>query len=222
MCIRDSYGDNTDLDATPNGIFTEENWNETSTLEHRAYAFSKTVAEKEAWKIANAQERWDLVTVNPSLVIGPGINPYGTSESFSMVRQLGDGSAKIGVPRWGFGIVDVRDLAEAHLRAAFMPGASGRYLTSGHDTDLSDLAFALLPRYGRDYPIPRRILPKWLVWLAGPFVNKTLNRRYVRMNIGLPWRGDNSKSKRELGMRYRPMEESINDFFQQMIDSGQL
>lgn len=216
------YGDNTDLANTPDGVFTEEIWNTSSTLEHQPYSFSKTVAENEAWKIANAQDRWDLVTVNPSLVIGPGINPHGTSESFNMIRQLGDGTARIGVPRWGFGVVDVRDLAEAHLRAAFIPQASGRYIISGHDTDLSALAFALLPKYGADYPIPRRLLPKWLVWLAGPIFNRALTRRYVTLNIGLPWRSDNSKSRVELGVDYRPMEESMNDFFQQMIDSGQL
>jgi len=48
--------------------------------------------------------------VNPTLVIGPGINPRGMSESFNLIRQLGDGSMKAGAPDWGFGVVDVRGL----------------------------------------------------------------------------------------------------------------
>jgi len=98
------YGDNADLKKTPNGIFTEDIWNTSSSLEHQPYSYSKTLAEKEAWKINEKQTRWKLVTVNPTLVIGPGINPYATSESFKLVKQFGDGSTKAGAPRLGFGV----------------------------------------------------------------------------------------------------------------------
>ena len=214
------YGDNADLQNTPNGVFTEEIWNTSSSLEHQPYSYSKTVAEKEAWKIHDQQNRWDLVVINPTLVIGPGINPYATSESFNLVKQFGDGTMKAGAPRIGFGVVDVRDLAEAHCRAAFTPEAKGRHITSGHNSDLFDLAQALIEKYGDAYPIPRKAMPKWLVWLVGPIFNKAMTRKGVSLNVNLPWKGDNSKSVRELGMHYRPMEESMNDFFQQMIDSG--
>ncbi|MFP3560706.1 diaminohydroxyphosphoribosylaminopyrimidine deaminase, partial [Paraburkholderia sp. SIMBA_049] len=90
--------DNADLDAVPSGAFTEANWNTSSSLTHQPYSYSKTVAEREAWQIAGAQQRWRLVTIHPSLVIGPGINPYATSESFEIVRQMGDGTMKMGVP----------------------------------------------------------------------------------------------------------------------------
>ena len=134
------YGDNADLKDTPNGIFTEEIWNTSSSLDHQPYAYSKTLAEKEAWKLNEKQTRWDLVTINPSLVIGPGINPYTTSESFKIIKQFGDGSAKAGAPFIGFGVVDVRDLAEAHFKAAFIPEAKGRYIISGHNTDFPSMA----------------------------------------------------------------------------------
>jgi len=214
------YGDNADLDKTPDGVFTEEIWNTSSSLDHQAYSYSKTLAEREAWEIAGRQDRWDLVTINPSLVMGPGINPHGTSESFSIMKQFGDGTLKAGVPRWGFGIVDVRDLAEAHYRAGFTPEAHGRYIISGHDSDLADLAAPLREHFGNAYPFPGRTMPKWLIWLVGPMVSKAMTRRVVRLNVGLPWRGDNSKGVRELGMSYRPLDETVVDFFQQMIDSG--
>ncbi|MGU7769177.1 NAD-dependent epimerase/dehydratase family protein [Burkholderia sp. MR1-5-21] len=216
------YGDNADLDRVPNGVFTEAIWNTSSSLTHQPYAYSKTLAEREAWKIAGAQHRWDLVTINPSLVIGPGINPEGTSESFAIVRQMGDGTMKIGVPDIGIGAVDVRDVAEAHFRAAFTPGASGRYITSGHDTTFPAMAATLVARYGHDYPIPTRTLPKWLVWLAGPLANKAVTHKMVSLNVGRPWRADNSRSRNELGIRYRPLAESMNDFFGQLVETGQL
>ena len=205
---------------TPEGIFTEDVWNTSSSLAHQPYSYSKTLAEKEAWKINEAQSRWDLVTINPSFVIGPGINPHATSESFKIVRQFGDGSLKTGAPRMGMGVVDVRDLAEAHFRAAFTPEAKGRYIISGHNTDFLAMAATLLDRFGKDYPIPRRAMPKWLAWLVAPMVNKAMTRKIVARNINRPFKADNRKSVRDLGVQYRPMKESMQDLFQQMIDNG--
>lgn len=214
------FGDNIDLERTPNGMFTEEIWNTTSSLEHQPYLYSKTVAEREAWTIAKKQDRWSLVVINPSLVIGPGINPRGTSESFSIIKQFGDGSMKAGVPFMGVGAVDVRDLAEAHFNAAFLPHAKGRHIVSAHNTDFLSMAACLEEKYGKNYPLPRRTLPKWLTWLVGPMINKALTRKAVARNIGLRWVADNSKSINELNMSYRPLKESMEDFFAQMIESG--
>jgi len=211
------YGDNADLQNTPNGIFTEEIWNTTSSLEHQPYSYSKMVAEKEAWLINKKQTRWDLVTINPTLVIGPGINPHATSESFKLVKQFGDGSMKFGAPCIGFGVVDVRDLAEAHFKAAFTPEAQGRYIINAHNTDLLKMAQTLIERYSNQYPIPRKPLPKWLLWLLAPLVIKSMTRKIVSLNVNVPWKGDNGKSIRELGMQYRSLKESMNDFFEQMI-----
>jgi len=213
------YGDNADIDATPGGVFTEEVWNSSSSLGHAPYSYSKAVAEREAWEIAKRQSGWELVVVNPSLVIGPGVNPHGTSESFNIVRQMGDGRMKAGVPDLGLGAVDVRDLAEAHLRAAYLPQAKGRHIISAHNTSLLGIAKALLPKFDA-YPVPRRTLPKWLVWLVAPIVDKATTRKFVARNVGFSWFADSSKSARELGMVYRPLETSIRDMFQQMIDNG--
>ena len=213
------YSDNADLLKIPQGVFTEENWNTQSSLKHNPYSYSKTLAEKEAWKMAKAQNRWDLVTINPALVVGPGINPHATSESFSLIRQLGDGTMKSGLPDWGIGIVDVRDVAKAHFKAAFTPEAQGRYITCGHNSSFPEMAEALVEKYGEKYPIPKKTLPKWLVWLAAPMVNKAMTRKSVQLNVNYPFKADNSKSIESLGMKYRPLKESMNDFFQQMVEN---
>ncbi|WP_406662982.1 NAD-dependent epimerase/dehydratase family protein [Gallaecimonas sp. GXIMD1310] len=216
------YSDNIDLKNKGLKAFDESVWNTTSSLEHQAYNYSKTLAEREAWAMAEGQSRWQLVVVNPSLVLGPGINAEATSESFSLMRQLGDGTMKIGAPDWPMGVVDVRDLAEAHLRAAFTPEAHGRHVISGHDTSFLVIAKLLAPRYGSRYALPRRQLPKWLAWLAGPLANPALTRKMISLNVGHPWHADHSKSVRELGMTYRPLKDTVEDFFEQLIASGQL
>ncbi|WP_166264644.1 NAD-dependent epimerase/dehydratase family protein [Marinobacter caseinilyticus] len=216
------YGDNVDQEQTPEGVFTEEVWNTSSNLQHNPYAYSKTVAEKEAWAINEGQQRWQLVVINPSLVVGPGLNPHATSASFDLVRQLGDGTMKAGVPHWGMGAVDVRDLAEAHFRAAFNPDAKGRHIVSAHNTSFQAMAATLLDTYGNSYPLPRRTLPKWLLWLVGPLANKAFTRPLIARNVGYDWTADNRKSLRDLDMQYRSLSESMHDMFQQLIDSGQL
>lgn len=215
------YGDSIDLKDTPNGVFTEEVWNTSSSLQHNAYSYSKTLAEKEAWKLHDAQDRWTLVTVNPSLVMGPGVKIHSTSESFELIKQMGDGTFGTGAPDLHLGVVDVRDLANAHLAAAFLPDANGRNIISGHNTSIPKMAQSIDGRFAA-YPLPRRVLPKFLLWLVGPFVNATLTRTFVSRNVGHDWQADNSKSVRELGMTYRPLAETLGDFMQQLIDAGEL
>ena len=214
------YGDNADLAVAKGPKFTEADWNTTSSLHHQPYSYSKTLAEREAWKIAETQSRWDLVTINPSLVLGPGINPRATSESFRLMRQFGNGNMKAGVPEYGIGVVDVRDVAEAHLAAASRPEAGGRYIVSGHDTDFAEIAHILRSHFGEAYPFPRRIIPKWLAWLVAPFADKAMTRKVISRNVDLPFHADHGKSVRELGLKYRPLRPAVIEMFQQLIDSG--
>lgn len=210
------YGDN--ADSPRNGDrFTEADWNVTSDATHKAYSYSKTLAETEAWKLAEAQDRWDLVTINPSLVLGPGIYPSPTSGSFELVHQLAGGRLKSGVPEYYFGVVDVREVAEAHHKAGLDPDVpSGRYILSAHDSSLPELVTVLRDKYGDRYPFPRRILPKWAAWLFGPFVDKSVTRRIISRNVGVPSRFDNTRSREILGVCYRPVRESLIDMFEEM------
>ena len=216
------YGDNIDLANLPNQTLTETHWNESSSLHYQAYSYSKTVAERAAWEMQKAQDRWQLVTINPSLVVGPGLAPSQTSESFNLIRQLSDGTMKSGVPDLEIGAVDVRDVAEAHLRAAFLPEASGRHITSARTTSFLEMAQMLAAKYGPDKRLPTRRLPKALLWLIGPMVNKVLSRRMILRNMGHPWRADHSKSVTALGLHYRPLDLAVQEMLQQMRDSGQI
>ena len=215
------YSDATELKDTPNGVFTEDIWNTTASLDYQPYSYSKTMAERAAWEINEKQSRWDLVVINPCLVMGPPLNTKAnTSGSFSLLKQLGDGSMKSGVPKVSIGLVDVRDVAEAHYQAGFRPQAEGRHITCGHNTNFLELAEVLQPKYGQDYPVPKKAMPKWLVVLAGPLLDKSLDRRFLRNNINHPWRADNSKSREQLGVSYRPMQETMEDSFDALIEAG--
>ena len=155
------------------------------------------------------------------LVLGPALNPHNaTSESVNILKMLGGGEMKMGAPKMGVGLVDVRDVAEAHFKAGYTPSAKGRYITSAHNTDFLEMGTVLLPKYGDKFPLPKKALPKWLLMLVGPMMNKLFTRRFIRNNVNIPWKADNSKIKKELEITFRPMKETMEDSFQVLIDEG--
>lgn len=212
------YTDASECTTAPNKILNEDIWNTTASLEYQPYYYSKTLAEKKAWEIQKNQSRWDLVTINPSLVIGPALNTNSvTSESYTILKQMGNGSFKTGVPKLAVGIVDVRDVAEAHFQAGFTPKAKGRYITHAYNTDIYNLSQLLVPKYGNLYPIPKRMVPKWLLIAIGPLVDKRFSRRFIRNNVDIEFNADNSKIKKELGIQFRPIKVSIEESFEFLI-----
>jgi nucleoside-diphosphate-sugar epimerase len=212
------YGDNADIAAVKGGVFTEEHWNETSSAAHQPYAYSKTVAEKEAWAIARALDRWDLVVINPGWILGPSLSKRTDSMSIKTMIEFGSGVYKSGVPRLWNGVVDVRDVAAAHVKAGFTPEASGRHILVSTELTLLQIADILRQQFGDRYPFPRREAPKFLFWAIAPMYDRT--RRYVSRNVGIPIKFDTSRSRTELGIAYRPVDQTIRDHFQQLLDDG--
>jgi len=214
------FGDNDEIGRTSGQVFTEEHWNNTSSVTHNPYQFSKAVAEREAWKMQQAQGRWDLVTINPSMVYGPSLTPGSQSASIDTLVQMGDGRLRTGVPKLTYGVVDVREVARAHLLAAFKPEASGRHILNATELTMLQIANILRRQFGKTYPFPRMEAPTLLVWAFGPLMGP-ITRSFVSKNVGYKIRFDNSRS-RALGVQYRPVEETFIEHFQQVINDGLL
>jgi nucleoside-diphosphate-sugar epimerase len=211
------FGDAIDLEKTERGVFSEKNWNESSSLTHQAYPYSKTVAERRAWEMADAQDRWQLVVLNPGFVLGPSLTPRVDSTSVAIMKQLGDGSLRFGAPEIYNAVVDVRDVAEAHIQAAVLPEVAGRHLLVSEVLSLVEMGKVLRKAFGKRYGFPTRALPRWLLMLAGPLLG--FSREYFRRNLGLPLRFDNSKSIESLEMDYVPTAQTLTDHFQQLIEA---
>lgn len=211
------YGDSIDCKNAPNGILTEKIWNTTSSLKHQPYPYSKTLAEKEAWKIAEAQKRWDLVVINPGFILGPPLNKHNSGVSNEFMADLGNGKFKMGAPKGTIGIVDVRDAAKAHILAGYTPNANGRHITAGYNMSFFDIAMILRKTYP-DLPLPKRSLSKTVAWIVGPMYG--LTRSYVSKNFNIDLNFDNSYVQQDLGLEFTPLEKTLNDHFKQMIASG--
>lgn len=212
------YGDARDAKKVPNATFNETHWNTTSSVDHQPYPYSKVMAEKAAWEIQKKQQRWDMVTINPGLVLGPSLTKASASTSLVFIKQLANGTMFPAAPELWLGVVDVRDVAMAHIKAGFTPAAKGRHLTNATTTTPLALASILRSKFGGGYKFPRFTAPKALIWVAAPVGR--LTREYVAKNVGYPFRFDASKSEKELGLKYRPVETTLTDHFSQLLDEG--
>jgi nucleoside-diphosphate-sugar epimerase len=207
-------GDAADIKELNNGLMTEKSWNTTSSVNHQPYPYSKTMAEKEAWKIAEKQNRWDLVAINPGFILGPSLSKRSDSTSIDLMIQLYSGKFKAGAPAGAQAMVDVRDVAKAHILAGLTPSASGRHLTAGYQKDFLDIAKIVGEKYP-NYPVPKKHVPKWLFKLLAPLFGFT--RKYVERNVGHDIVFDNSYIKQDLNMTFIPFEQTILDHFDQLV-----
>ncbi len=204
--------------ATP---FTEADWTNPDGADVRAYVKSKTLAERAAWDFMRAEGApMELAVVNPVAVLGPVLGrDYSTS--ILLVQRLMDG-AMPGCPRFGFGIVDVRDVADLHLRAMTSPAAAGeRFLAvAGPSLWMSDVAAVLRARLGAAARrVPAGELPNWMVRLAAlgdPAVGQLIPE------LGKLKHAANEKARTLLGWSPRSNEEAIVATAESMIRLGLL
>jgi nucleoside-diphosphate-sugar epimerase len=214
------YGDAIELESVPGQVFTEEQWNESSSLRHQPYSYSKTVAEREAWKIAGTQSEWDLVTINPGFVMGPSLSQRTDGTSTQFMQSMANGQFKAGAPDLHFGVVDVREVARAHLLAGFLSEAEGRHILSASEHSILEMSHMLRESYGDKYPFPKKLLPNIFLYLFGPF--QGFSWKYLRRNLGYPLRFNNRKSRAKLGLKYRPVAETLREHIQQLEKDGLL
>ena len=173
-----------------------------------AYPKSKTLAERAAWEfIAREGGGLELSVVNPVAVFGPVLGAdYSTS--ILLVQRLMDGALP-GCPRMYFGAVDVRDVADLHLRAMVNPAAKGeRFLAvAGECMSMQDIAKVLKARMGEAAKkVPTRVLPDWLLHVASLFDPAV---KLILPELGKIKSASNEKARRVLSWVPRSNEESI-------------
>jgi dihydroflavonol-4-reductase len=191
-----------------NGVFTEKDWSDATSPKVAAYPKSKTLAEKAAWDfVAREGKQPELSVVNPVGIFGPVLGKdYSTS--IELVKRLVDG-AMPGLPKLWFGIVDVRDVADMHLRAMTNPAAKGeRFLcVSGDFMSIAEIAEAMRARLGEDGKrIPKRVLPSWLLRIAALF-DPAIG--LLVPELGKPKNGTSEKAQRVLGWKPRSREDAL-------------
>jgi len=201
--------------------FDETTWTNPDGGDVRPYVKSKTLAERAAWDfMAREGGALELAAVNPVGVFGPVLGPdYSTS--ILMVQRLMDGALP-GCPRIYFGVVDVRDVADLHLRAMTHPAAKGeRFIAvSGDFMSMRDIALALKKRMGAAARrVPTRQLPDFVVRLAAL---RDKAAQQILPELSKPRNGTAEKAKRLLGWAPRSNEDALAATAESMLRLGLL
>jgi nucleoside-diphosphate-sugar epimerase len=211
------HGDNIDMKELGLSEFTEEQFNYSSSLSHQAYSYSKVLAEKEAWKINKEQDKWKLIVINPSFVMGPSLSKTSNSESLNFMKEMLSGKYYLGAPNLMFGFVDVRDVAKAHLLALEYESAEGRHILAERTVSVYGFSRLIKNIYGNKYKLPLMQSPKLMLYLVGWMFG--LKNKVIRRNVGYDIRLNASKSKEKLGLSYTKLENTIEDMVSQMEES---
>jgi dihydroflavonol-4-reductase len=205
---------NTDLPAGRTH-FDETVWTDDTFRTTTPYALSKTMAERAAWDMAKAHPGLALTTINPVLVAGPPLDAhYGTSlRVIERILRAKDPA----MPPIAFGVVDVRDVAEAHVRALERPETAGERILVAEDTLwFRDIALALKAAFPSRRVVTRPAPPILLriIGLFDPAVATVLPsvNRFERFDSG--------KARRLLGLDLIPAREAVVASARWMIEHG--
>ncbi|MBO9534042.1 MAG: aldehyde reductase [Solirubrobacteraceae bacterium] len=199
---------------------TEADWTDPDAPGVSAYAKSKTLAERAAWEFVRESREAgpELAVVNPVAILGPVLGP-DQSTSIQLVQRLLDGAVP-GIPHLSYGIVDVRDVADLHLRAMIDPAANGeRFLAIGEGfASMADIAKILKANLGDDAArVPTRTLPNWLVRIGARFDPSI---RAISSELGKQKAATNAKARTVLGWQPRSNEAAILATARSLIDLG--
>lgn len=201
--------------------FTEKDWTNLNDPGVQPYQKSKTIAEREAWDfIAREAGGLELAVVNPVGIFGPVLGP-GYSTSILIVKRLMDGSIP-GCPDLRFGVVDVRDVADLHLKAMTDPAARGeRFLATAEDfVSILQIAQILKESLGATArKVPTRSLPSWLLRAMALFDSQV---RGVLPELGNRKNATNEKARRLLGWSPRSPKEATLATARSLLELGLL
>ncbi|CDW84060.1 nad-dependent epimerase dehydratase [Stylonychia lemnae] len=204
-------------EETQKEFYTETDWSNLKGCQ--AYEKSKTLAEQAAWDFQRDlpdDEKFELVVINPALILGPSLVQSDFTSGVIIQKIMGEKFP--GMPKIMFPIVDVRDVALAHLRAIEVEEAKGnRFILSCKGVWFVEMASALKSEFGKFYKIKDTELSYCTIKIAALF-DKTIK-------LILPYWGKtlnlkNQKSKDILGIDYIFPQKSVIDMAQSMIDSG--
>lgn len=195
--------------------FTEADFSNVESPTISSYAVSKTLAEKAAWEAVGAGPM-QLAVLNPAFVLGPALDrQIGTS--LSVIAMMMRGLMPL-VPDARFGVVDVRDVADAHLNAMIEPDAAGRrfILSAGHRS-LLEIGRTLADAYPTRRLLPRGTIPTRLVeWASMVSTRAALLRNELDPDRVL----DGDAAVRDLNLRYRTPEEAVGAAARSLHDVG--
>jgi dihydroflavonol-4-reductase len=195
-------------------LYDEEDWCDPAKPSATPYEASKTLAERAAWDIAAARGL-DLTTINPGFVLGPPLDEhYGAS--LGLVERFLKGKDPM-VPPMGLAVVDVRDVAEMHLRALQRPETAGkRYIASAGSMLFVEMACAMKDKWPTRR-IPTREAPRPIIRFLSLF---DASIRTILPRLGHMDRVSNARAVAEMGIDFIPPKAALMASADWLVASG--
>jgi nucleoside-diphosphate-sugar epimerase len=199
-------------------VSDETVWADPADSQFDAYRVSKILAERAAWDfMSTAGGSTEFTTILPGAVFGP-LLAQGNLGSVRIIHGLLQGRPAA-LPRLGFWVVDVRDLADLHIRAMISREAAGqRFIAAGDFMWMEDIARTLRSSLGeRGGKVPSRRLPNFVVRLMLPFrpsfktLAPLLGRKYLLTS---------EKARRVLGFSPRPATTTVVDCAESLLNGN--
>ena len=212
-------------DQADGHLNTESDWNTRSSLTRNPYYYSKTLAEQAAWQFMEAgKPGFDLVVINPFFVIGPSLVPGINTSHTSLIGLTNGTIPAVLALQWP--LVDVRDVARAHIMAMENPAGAGRYIVAAETRTVRQVVELLRANgWGERYKLPTigldNAVGAALTRFAAGF-QAPGTRDYMRNHLGGEMRFDNSKVRKELGLDFRDVDETILDTMDDLERWGHL
>jgi nucleoside-diphosphate-sugar epimerase len=180
----------------PGHVYTEEDWNLDTTATVETYRYSKRMAEETAWNYVKEHQGFDLVSMNPSFIIGPPLSKREDATTIIKVKELFEGKSDASCT----GCVSVHDVAEAHVRALEIREAKGRYILACEESIPNIELSKKLVASGQfsQYPLPTK----------NDFPPPTILKFSHR------------KAEKELGLTFTPIADTLVEMGHALIQFG--
>ena len=199
---------------------TTKTWADDATLEGNPYGLAKVLAERivRDWHSDGGEGKPRMVTIHPSVVFGPPMSKIHLRGSLSFLNALVQRKVPVLIPIQ-INIVDVRDVAEAHVRALTEGQNAGRYLTVSGDMQFSEISRTLRDEYP-ELKTPRFTVPYLIALIFGPLFDRRITLSWARQHLRRKLFWDATPAERELGMSWKPARESVLESVPGLIEKA--
>ena len=188
----------------------ESDWNNRTVLN---YQTSKSLAEQKAWELAKNQSQYSLIVINPGVIIGPNRSDRTGFFSYQLMHGLLSGRFRLCVPYMVMHLVDVRDVAEIHIRALTETCAKGRYIAVSYEPTLLEMAKKIREmRPDLKWKLPWFTLPTFLAILFAPLTGLSWKEAKTLLARSSHQDGyDGSKLRNDFSFSYLPLNKTLSD-----------
>lgn len=200
--------------------YDERSWNNDATIRNNPYGLAKTNAEKLVWEFIDSlddNKKFEAVAINPALVVGPVLAKRHLRASPMVVHDLLVGKFPA-CPQFSFGIVDVREVAFAHVEALTLENPERRFLLCNESRWMVEIGQELAKLYPK-LKIPTSQLPNFIMYFMSLF-DKRLSFANLRSLLGKTTQIDNRRSIERLKVKYRPLADTFKDCCDSMLEPG--